>query len=97
VHPRTLSTSMLRCPISRGDRVAISVRPATAGGKLGSCQPFRELLPFGPVIEALRGAQDAPLAHEPGPIAGALRPLLPELAEQLPPQICSNEATVEIP
>ncbi len=52
---------------------------------VGFCQPFREPLPFGPVIEALRGAHDRPLAHAPGAIAGALRPFIPELSEQLPP------------
>jgi DNA-binding CsgD family transcriptional regulator/tetratricopeptide (TPR) repeat protein len=54
---------------------------------VGACQPLREPLPFGPVIEALRGAQGLRLAHEPGPIAGALRPLIPELSDQLPPAL----------
>ena len=54
---------------------------------IGYCQPLREPFPFGPVIEALRGAQDLSPAHELGPIAGALRPLIPELSEQLPPAL----------
>ena len=54
---------------------------------IGECQPLREPFPFGPVIEALRGAQDVLPAHELGAVAGALRPLLPELSEQLPPAL----------
>jgi DNA-binding CsgD family transcriptional regulator len=54
---------------------------------VGCCQPLREPYPFGPVIEALRGARDAPPIREPGPIAGALRPLLPELGHLLPPAL----------
>jgi DNA-binding CsgD family transcriptional regulator len=54
---------------------------------VGYCQPLREPFPFGPVIEALRGAQGLPPLHELGAVAGALRPLLPELAQQLPPAL----------
>ena len=54
---------------------------------IGFCQPFREPLPFGPMIEALRGVQNLSMAQEPGAIAGALRPLLPELSGQLPPPL----------
>jgi len=53
----------------------------------GYCQPLREPFPFGPVIEALRGAQDVPPAHELGAVAGALRTLLPELSDRLPPAL----------
>ncbi|MFD9890979.1 ATP-binding protein [Amycolatopsis sp. NPDC059027] len=58
-----------------------------AGGRVlaGACQRFREPFPYGPVLEALRSAAD----HAVGPlspVAGVLRPLLPELAEILPPQ-----------
>ncbi|HEX9351781.1 MAG TPA: AAA family ATPase, partial [Gaiellaceae bacterium] len=53
----------------------------------GFCQPLREPFPFGPVIEALRGAQDVPPAHELGAVAGALRTLLPELSDRLPPAL----------
>nr|WP_157357980.1 LuxR family transcriptional regulator [Amycolatopsis nigrescens] len=50
----------------------------------GSCQPLREPFPYGPVLEALRGVADAGV--EPlSPVAGVLRPLLPELAGLLPP------------
>lgn len=51
----------------------------------GWCRRIREPFPLAPVIEAVRG-----LGHElPGgalsPVAGALRPLLPELTDVLPP------------
>lgn len=51
----------------------------------GACQPMREPFPFGPVLEALRSAGNRPLGPL-SPVAGVLRPLLPELAESLPPQ-----------
>lgn len=54
---------------------------------VGYCQPIREPFPFGPVIDALRGAADVRPAHEPGAVAGALRPLLPELSDLLPPAL----------
>ncbi|WP_219471412.1 helix-turn-helix transcriptional regulator [Nonomuraea rhizosphaerae] len=47
---------------------------------VGSCHPMR--FPYGPVVEALRDAR--PLGGL-NPITGALRPLLPECAELLPP------------
>lgn len=54
---------------------------------VGYCQPLREPLPFGPVIEALRSAATMPPAHEVGAVAGALTPLVPELSELLPPAL----------
>jgi DNA-binding CsgD family transcriptional regulator len=67
----------------------VLTRPEFRGRRVlvGHCQPLREPLPFGPVIEALRGAQDVALTRELGPIAGALRPLIPELSQQLPPAL----------
>lgn len=52
----------------------------------GNCHRLREPFLLGPVIEALRdaGLEFAPRALNP--IAGVLRPLLPELAEVLPPE-----------
>lgn len=52
---------------------------------VGYCQPLREPFPFGPVIDALRSASGAHPVRELGSVAGALRPLLPELSELLPP------------
>jgi predicted ATPase len=44
---------------------------------VGYCQPLREPFPYGPVIEALRGAANMHPARELGAVTGALRPLLP--------------------
>ncbi|GAA4837555.1 ATP-binding protein [Kitasatospora terrestris] len=51
----------------------------------GWCHPLREPLPFGPALDALRGAG----AHLPAevrlsPATGVLAPYLPELADRLP-------------
>ncbi|MET9401767.1 AAA family ATPase [Kitasatospora sp. NPDC002965] len=51
----------------------------------GMCHPLREPFPYGPVIDALRGA--APLMTARAPVVAAaapLAPLLPELARWLP-------------
>src|SRR5262245_6757126 len=53
---------------------------------VGHCQPLREPFPFGPVLDALRGAASTRLTRGLGSVAGALRPLLPELAH-LPPAL----------
>ncbi|WP_109507504.1 helix-turn-helix transcriptional regulator [Nocardioides speluncae] len=51
---------------------------------VGHCQPLREPFPFGAVIEAFRGLAGMP-APALSPVGGALRPLLPELGDLLPP------------
>lgn len=59
-----------------------------AGGRVltGLCHPLREPLVFGPVVDALRGVGPLlpPAARIPASV-GALRPLLPDLADRLPP------------
>lgn len=50
----------------------------------GACQQVREAFPLGPVIEAIRTAGEDLRGMRLGPVAGALRPLLPELATVLP-------------
>ncbi|WP_037642464.1 ATP-binding protein [Streptomyces bicolor] len=61
--------------VSRGGRVL-----------MGCCHPLREPFPYGPVIDALRQAGPwLPPAVKTSPEAGALAPLLPELADRLPP------------
>ncbi|MFI9100921.1 ATP-binding protein [Streptomyces fildesensis] len=65
-----------------------AVARASRDGRLvltGHCHPLREPFPFGPVIDALRGARSAfpPLQELPATV-GALAPLLPELTKGLP-------------
>jgi len=63
-------------------------RPELDGARVltGTCQPLREPFPYGPVLEALRSIGDQPFTNPLSPVAGVLRPLLPEIAELLPPQ-----------
>lgn len=51
----------------------------------GQSQQIREPFPLGAIIEAVRGLEADLGALRLSPVAGALRPLLPELAAQLPP------------
>lgn len=57
-----------------------------AGWRLlwGGCRPIREAFPLGPLLEAVLTLPDSSIDNL-SPVAGALRPLLPELAERLPP------------
>ncbi|MFG2698347.1 ATP-binding protein [Kitasatospora sp. NPDC048407] len=48
----------------------------------GSCHPLREPFPYGPVVDALSGADPADTVFPPS--VGALAPLLPDLADRLP-------------
>ncbi|WP_033290875.1 ATP-binding protein [Amycolatopsis jejuensis] len=63
----------------------LAARPEFAEVRVlrGACPRLREPFPYGPILDALRTAGDrlGPLS----PVAGALRPLLPELAGVLPP------------
>jgi DNA-binding CsgD family transcriptional regulator len=59
-------------------------RAAGRVGLVGRCQPIRESFPLGPVIEAVRGVGDDLGGLVLSPVAGALRPLVPELAAWLP-------------
>ncbi|GAA3254354.1 ATP-binding protein [Nonomuraea helvata] len=53
---------------------------------LGHCHQIREPLPYGPVFDALRHVAAAlPPQDRLGPLTGALRGYLPELADRLPP------------
>lgn len=62
---------------------------ASAVTLVGRCPQIREPFPLGPVIEALRGALDELRTLRLRPLAGALRPLLPELSDVLPPVLDS--------
>lgn len=50
----------------------------------GACRRIREPFPLGPVVEAVRGFADELPVRNLSPVAGALRPLLPELGDWLP-------------
>lgn len=50
----------------------------------GSCRRIREPFPLGPVIEAVRDLGPHLPTAKLSPVAGALRPLLPEIARRLP-------------
>jgi DNA-binding CsgD family transcriptional regulator len=63
---------------------------ASPGGRrhrllVAVCPPFREALTLGPIVDAVRQARDGVDGLPLTALAGALRPLLPEWAEQLPP------------
>ncbi len=53
---------------------------------VGHCHRVREPFFLGPVVEALCGLERRELRRPLSPVVGALRPLLPELEEVLPPQ-----------
>ncbi|WP_143662420.1 ATP-binding protein, partial [Streptomyces sp. f51] len=50
----------------------------------GYCQPLREPLPYGPMVDALRKIGPWLPSSGISPAAGALAPLLPDLADRLP-------------
>ncbi|RJL32890.1 LuxR family transcriptional regulator [Bailinhaonella thermotolerans] len=62
-------------------------RPELAGRRVltGGCARIREPFPLGPLLDALRAAGGHLRAVPLSPVAGALRPLMPELADLLPP------------
>ncbi|MBW3608879.1 MAG: AAA family ATPase [Actinobacteria bacterium] len=69
------------------------VRAALASRRLrdrctlvGHCHRMREPFPLGPVVEALCSLGSRPPRSALSPVVGALQPLLPELAEVLPPR-----------
>src|SRR5690606_3599556 len=65
-------------------------RPSALGpaGLVGRSTRLHKPLPFGPVVDALAGAAHLlPAPAELSPVTAALRPLLPELADRLPPPL----------
>lgn len=52
---------------------------------MGHCSPLQEPLPLEPIVQAIRTFPRQELSLDANPILGALRPLLPELADLLPP------------
>lgn len=57
---------------------------ATVLTAVGDCPPFREPQTLGPIVDAIRKATDTVADLELSPLAGALRPLFPEWADELP-------------
>ena len=53
---------------------------------IGRCHPLQEPFLLAPFIDALRDAGSHLALSVSSPVAGALRPLLPELADRLPPE-----------
>lgn len=53
----------------------------------GRCHRIREPFPLGPFVEALRELDEELGDADLSPVAGALRPVLPELAHVLPPSL----------
>lgn len=51
---------------------------------VGRCHQIREPFPLGAIVEAVRRLGDDLRGFRLGPVAGALRPLLPEVADSLP-------------
>ncbi|MGI8413907.1 MAG: ATP-binding protein, partial [Solirubrobacteraceae bacterium] len=63
--------------------------PAVEGRRVlrGCCHRLRDPFLLGPIVDALRRAGDEPLTGPVTLLLGALRPLLPELAGMLPPEL----------
>lgn len=79
------------------------VREALGGPELthrrmlvGHCQRLREPFVLAPIVDALQGLQAQPPALNLGPIAGALRSLLPELAPMLPQDHAPLDSTTTL-
>ncbi|WP_410666405.1 ATP-binding protein [Amycolatopsis sp. lyj-84] len=63
--------------------LATAVRGRNLWMAVGTCQPFDEPFPYGPLLDCLGRAGDR--MGRPDPVTGALRGHLPELADLLPP------------
>ncbi|GGU20789.1 ATP-binding protein [Nocardioides albus] len=65
----------------------LRTHPAYAGRRfaVGRCRSIGEPFPLGPVVESLRRHGEALQIAALSPVAGAVRPLLPELSSVLPP------------
>ena len=89
VHTPSLAVIEGEAGIGKSRMVAeLFARPELVGRRrlLGRCHPLREPFPLGPVVEALRGLDESSWTRRATPLAGVLRPLLPELASHLPPE-----------
>ncbi len=65
--------------------MASRAEPAGRRIAIGRCGAIREPFPLGPLVEVVRNLGDTLVPADLSPVAGALRPLVPELAGLLPP------------
>ncbi|MFJ7907260.1 ATP-binding protein [Kitasatospora sp. NPDC096204] len=88
LHPPAVVLVEGEAGLGKSRLVAEAAADAAAAGRrvlTGFCHPLREPLAFGPVVDALRGVGPfLPPADRIAASAGALRPLLPDLADRLP-------------
>lgn len=70
-------------------RLVRELLPAQASNRVRTpvalCPPYLESLTLGPIVDALREATDTVRGLRLSPLAGALRPVFPEWADELPP------------
>ncbi|TDD24562.1 helix-turn-helix transcriptional regulator [Nonomuraea diastatica] len=80
---------LLAAPVPAGASAGGSSGGSTGLRTLvGQCEQLQEPLPLSPLLDAFRLAGDELAASRPAnPVIGALAPLLPEIAEHLPPPL----------
>src|SRR5690606_2925041 len=87
-HPPALAVVEGEAGVGKS-RLVDELRGRLAGTRprpvVGSCRRVRDPFPLGPVIEAVGQLREPLTGATLSPVAGALRPLLPELADLLPP------------
>ncbi len=89
-HPPALVLVEGAAGIGKSRLVRDAVSSLAVGGSrvlLGHCHRVRDPFVLGPIVEALRRANDEPPSRPLSPVVGALRPLLPELAGMLPAEL----------
>ncbi|WP_162564189.1 MULTISPECIES: LuxR family transcriptional regulator [Microbacterium] len=87
-HPPSLTVVEGEAGIGKSRLVRELVRdPALSGIRVlvGQCEQLHEPFPLGPVLDALSHAAGWIVPERLGAVAGALAPLMPELAHLLPP------------
>ncbi|WP_165974297.1 helix-turn-helix transcriptional regulator [Nonomuraea deserti] len=75
----------LASPVMR-DRLVVSA----------TCPPLREPFPLGPIVDGLRRLRERVAEIELSPLCGALRPIFPEWAAELPPALESPADPLEV-
>jgi DNA-binding CsgD family transcriptional regulator len=63
----------------------LATTPGPERTPVAVCPPYLESLTLGPIVDALRQATDDVRGLNLSPLAGALRPVFPEWADELPP------------